>query len=140
MAVEQQARRPVRSGADLKLRYYRTGMWSYVLHRFSGLAILLFLLMHIWEITSVNRGGVAGFDAAMAATMKPILAVGEWLLFLALVFHGINGMRLMLHDLGYGVRSQKRMFWIVMALCALVIIPGSYAFAIRLFSYLGVSA
>lgn len=140
MAVEQQARRPVRAGADLRPRYFRAGMWSYVLHRFSGLAILLFLLLHIWEVTSVNRGGNAGFDAAMAATIKPILAVGEWLLFLALVFHGVNGIRLMLHDLGYGIRSQQRLFWVVMVICAMIIIPGSYAFAIRLFSYLGVSA
>lgn len=138
LTVQLVPKRRVRAGADLNPRYFRAGMWAYLLHRGSGLAILLFLLMHIWEITAVNRGGSGGFDATMAATMKPVLAVGEWLLFLALTYHGINGIRLMLHDLGHGVRLQRKYFWAVLALCALVIIPGSWAFAARLFSYLGV--
>lgn len=126
-----QGERDVRVYADLKPRYYRTGMWSYVLHRVSGVAITLFLLMHIWEITSVTRGGAAGFNAQMALLESRVFVIGEWLLFLAISFHGVNGVRLMLHDLGWGVRKQKTWFWTVFLISALLIVAGSYVFVMK---------
>ncbi|MGE5672514.1 MAG: succinate dehydrogenase, cytochrome b556 subunit [Mycobacterium leprae] len=126
-----EGKRDVRVYADLKPRYYRTGMWSHVLHRISGIAITLFLMLHIWEVTSVMRGGSAEFDTRLAALKTPVFVVGEWLLFLAVVFHGINGVRLMLHDLGWGVRKQRSLFWTVFILSAVGIVAGSYAFILK---------
>ena len=127
--------RDVRVYADLKPRYYRTGMWSYLLHRVSGVAITLFLLMHIWEITSVVRGGAEGFNRTMSILGTKPFVIGEWLLFLALTFHGINGVRLMLHDFGWGIRKQKVLFWAVMAISAVIIAGGSYFFVMRFLAY-----
>jgi len=127
--------RTVRSFADLNPRYYRTGMWSHVLHRISGVAIVFFLLMHIWEITSVVRGGAEGFTAKMAGMAARVWVIGEWFLFLALVFHGINGIRLVLLDLGWGVHTHKRNFWVVMALSAVIITVGSCFFVMRFLAY-----
>lgn len=123
-----QRQRDVRAYPDLNPKYYRTGMWSYVLHRLSGVAIIVFLMMHIWEITSVTRGGAEGFNATMSALETKGFVIGEWLLFLAITFHGLNGFRLILHDLGKGVRKQKQWFWIVFALSAVVVLFGSYFF------------
>ena len=127
--------RDVRVYADLKPKYFRTGMWSFALHRISGVAITLFLLMHIWEITSVVRGGAEGFNRTMSVLSTRVFVIGEWLLFLALTFHGINGVRLMLHDRGIGVRQQKSLFWIVMAICSVLIAAGSYFFVMRFLAY-----
>lgn len=128
-------KRDVRVYADLKPRYFRTGMWSYVFHRISGLAITFFLMMHIWEITSVVRGQAAGFNTTMSALGTKAFVIGEWMLFLALTFHGINGVRLMLHDLGWGVRKQKKLFWVVFGLSAVLIAFGSYFFVMRFLAY-----
>jgi len=125
----------VRVYTDLKPRHYRTGMWSHLLHRISGVAITLFLCLHIWEVTSVVRGGTAGFDKTVAALGSKVFVIGEWLLFLAITFHGINGIRLILHDKGWGVRQQKGLFWIVMVLSAGAIAGGSYFFIMRFVSY-----
>lgn len=130
-----QSSRAVRVYADLKPRYFRTGMWSFVLHRISGIAITVFLLAHIWEVTSVVRGGTQGFDRTMSSLATRPWVIGEWLLFLALTFHGINGIRLILHDLGWGVRKQKMLFWIVMGLSAALIAFGSYFFVMRFLAY-----
>lgn len=123
-----QRQRDVRAYPDLNPKYYRTGMWSYVLHRISGVAIIVFLLMHIWEITSVTRGGAEGFTSTMAALESRWFVIGEWMLFLAITFHATNGFRLILHDLGKGVRQQKQWFWVVFALSALIVLAGSYFF------------
>jgi len=130
-----QMNREVRVYADLKPRYFRTGMWSHLLHRVSGIAITFFLLLHIWEVTSVTRGGGAGFDRTMAGLSSKLFVIGEWFLFLAITFHGINGVRLMLHDLGCGVRKQKALFWTVFGLCAVLIAAGSYYFIMRFLAY-----
>lgn len=130
-----QGQRDVRAYPDLKPKYFRTGMWSYVLHRVSGVAITLFLLMHMWEITSVTRGGAAGFNGTMSALETKGFVIGEWLLFLAITFHSINGTRLILHDMGKGVRQQKRWFWIVFAISAVVVLAGSSFFLQRFLTY-----
>jgi succinate dehydrogenase / fumarate reductase, cytochrome b subunit len=127
--------RDVRVYVDLKPRHYKTGMWSYVLHRICGVAITLFLLMHIWEMTSVVRGGAEGFNETTSLLESRLFVIGEWLLFLALTFHGINGVRLMLHDRGIGVRKQKSLFWTVMAISAVIIAGGSYFFVMRFLAY-----
>ncbi|HEY8346002.1 MAG TPA: succinate dehydrogenase, cytochrome b556 subunit [Symbiobacteriaceae bacterium] len=130
-----QGRRDVRAYPDLNPKYYRTGMWSYLLHRISGVAIVVFLLMHIWEITSVTRGGAEGFNATMAALETKGFVIGEWLLFLAITFHSLNGFRLILHDLKLGVRKQKQWFWTVFALSAVVVLAGSYYFLQKFLAY-----
>lgn len=133
--VDSARNRGVRNFADLNPRYYATGMWSHVLHRISGIAITVFLLLHIWEITSVVRGGAEGFTAQMAGMAAKIWVIGEWLLFLALTFHGINGIRLMLLDLGWGTRQHKQAFWVVFVISALIIAVGSYFFVLRFLAY-----
>lgn len=133
--VDSASNRPVRNYGDLNPRYFRTGMWSFVLHRISGIAISVFLLLHIWEITSVVRGGAEGFTSQMASMAAKLWVVGEWLLFLALTFHGINGIRLILLDLGWGVHEHKRGFWTVFVISAIIIAVGSYFFVMRFLAY-----
>ena len=127
--------REVRVYADLHPRRYRTGMWSHVLHRVSGVAITVFLLMHIIEVTSVVRGGREGFESTMSALATKPFVIGEFALFLAITFHGVNGIRLLAHDLGWGVRKQKTLFWAVFAISAAIIAGGSYFFIMRFLAY-----
>lgn len=123
----------VRAAPDLLPRNYRLGMWAWLLHRVSGIAITLFLVLHIWEITSVSRDGAGGFDVRMAALRSPLAATGEFLLFLAVVYHGVNGVRLLLFDLGIGVRRQQALFWGVLAVSAVLLILGARTFLSLIF-------
>lgn len=127
--------RPPRVYDDLAPRRYRAGMWAFALHRISGLAIALFLLLHIWEITSVTRGGPAAFDETMSHLATRPFVIGEFLLFLAVVFHGINGIRLVMMDAGVNVRRQKSLFWWVLGLSALIIVYGAFFFVRRFAAY-----
>ncbi len=127
--------RDVRVFADLSPRRYRTGMWSHVLHRVSGVAIVVFLLMHIFEVTSVVRGGGEGFELTMSALATKPFVIGEFMLFLAITFHSINGIRLLAHDLGWGVRKQKTLFWAAFVISAIIIAGGSYFFIMRFLAY-----
>ena len=69
--------------------------YAWVLHRITGVALVAFLLAHLYTLSSV-RGGEAAFDRAMQMLQGPLPKTGELLLLWAIVFHGLNGLRLIL--------------------------------------------
>jgi len=98
------------SDLDLWPTKIRTGFWAWLLHRISGLAVVFYLLMHIVVISTV-LWGTGSFDATMQTLKQPIFAAGELLLVVAILYHGLNGLRIILLDLGVGIRHQKILFW-----------------------------
>jgi succinate dehydrogenase / fumarate reductase cytochrome b subunit len=46
---------------------------------------------------------------------SPLVKALELGLVMLVVFHGLNGVRILLFDAGVGVRQQKQLFWIVLA-------------------------
>lgn len=95
------------------------GMWAWLLHRITGLGILLYLLLHITLMaTSLIRGAEA-FNATLTFLMtNPVLHVMEFILVGAIIYHGLNGIRLLLFDLGIGFSKQKEIFWGAMVIGA----------------------
>lgn len=104
------------------------GMWAFWLHRLTGLAIAGYLLMHILVISTVV-GGAGNFNAAMKILKAPIFILLEMGLLAIILIHGLNGLRIILFDLGYGVKHQKQIF---IALMLFAIIPFVIGFAIAL--------
>jgi succinate dehydrogenase / fumarate reductase cytochrome b subunit len=101
-------------------------MWSWLLHRVTGLGILLFLLVHIVDISLLGFGpavyndGIAFFDSIIVRLLSLSLIA-------AVLFHASNGVRIMLIDFwSKGPRYQKVMFWIVLAACVIFFIPAAY--------------
>ncbi|MGE5619670.1 MAG: succinate dehydrogenase, cytochrome b556 subunit [Sphingomonadaceae bacterium] len=92
---------------------FRTGMWAYVLHRITGVVLVAYLLMHIMVISSAMVAGKSAFDALLGILQTPFWVVMDLGLVAVVLFHALNGVRLILFDLGVGVRSQKGLFWLV---------------------------
>jgi succinate dehydrogenase / fumarate reductase cytochrome b subunit len=83
------------------------GRWGperylYTLHRLTGLGLLAYFLMHILVTTSRALGQEA-WEATMLRVAGPVFVFGEYLVFLAFAFHAVNGVRLVLVELGFGV-------------------------------------
>jgi len=80
----------------------RYGMerYAYALHRLTGLGLLAYFLMHIF-VTGTRLGGPQKWESTMAFFGTPAFKVGEFLVFLAFAYHAINGIRLVLVELGY---------------------------------------
>ena len=92
------------------------GMWSWVLHRITGVAIFFFLLVHVLD-TALVRVSPEAYNAVMSTYKTPIMGLGEAGLVAAIVFHPYNGLRIILVDYwGKGAKHHKTMFWIVIAL------------------------
>jgi succinate dehydrogenase / fumarate reductase, cytochrome b subunit len=132
---------------NLGLRGWLTGgrygfdRYAYSLHRITGLGILAYFIMHIF-VTGSRLGGPASWDAQMASFGKPIFKLGEFLVYLAFAFHAINGIRLVIVELGYmlgkpglpaypysySTLRQKPFLVIVMVIAAAVMIIGGANF------------
>ena len=92
------------------------GMWSWVLHRITGVAIFFFLLVHILD-TAVVRISPEAYNAVIGTYKNPLMGLGEIALVGAIVFHALNGLRIILVDFwSKGVKYQRTMFWIVIGL------------------------
>jgi succinate dehydrogenase / fumarate reductase cytochrome b subunit len=100
---------------EYKGRDNRLGIWGwlgggrwgverylYTLHRLTGLGLLAYFLLHIF-VTSSRAFSAAAWNQAMGMVGGPVFKVGEFLVFAAFAFHAVNGIRLVLIELGFGV-------------------------------------
>ncbi|MES2866818.1 MULTISPECIES: succinate dehydrogenase, cytochrome b556 subunit [Microbacterium] len=93
----------------------REGMWSWVLHRITGVAIFFFLLVHVLD-TALIRVSPEAYNAVIGTYKNPVMAIGEVVLVAAIVFHAMNGLRIILIDFwSKGARFQRQLFWGVVA-------------------------
>ena len=94
----------------------QSGQWSWLFHRVTGLAILLFLLVHIVDITLIGFGPTIYNDAIGIFSLGPIRVVSVALIG-AVLYHAFNGIRIILIDFwSTGYKYQSQMFVVVMAL------------------------
>jgi succinate dehydrogenase / fumarate reductase, cytochrome b subunit len=100
----------------------KVGMWSWVLHRITGVAIFFFLLVHILD-TALVRVSPEAYNVVIATYKTPIIGLAELGLVAAILFHALNGVRVILIDFwSKGAKYQNVMFWVVVAIALIVFI------------------
>lgn len=100
----------------------REGMWSWVMHRITGVAIFFFLIEHVLSTTLI-RVSPEAYNAVIGHYKNPIMGIAEVFLVAAVVFHAFNGVRVILIDFWrLGPKFQRLMFWIVIALWVIVML------------------
>ena len=106
----------------------KTGMWAWVGHRLTGLALVAYVFLHLSFISTASMAeGGADFDALMETTSQPLFVAMDFLLVIVVIYHAMNGLRVVLFDLGVGIRRQKLVFWVTMAVSAVLIVGGLLA-------------
>ena len=80
---------------------YKVERYLYILHRITGLGILLFLLLHLIMTTVFRIQGQDVWEATMAILHNPWFKIGEYLVVVVFVYHALNGLRLILQELGF---------------------------------------
>ena len=118
--------------AIIYAKYHRfVGSWAYFGHRLSGLALTAYVFLHIWSLKGLQERLPDGvpIDTALdnhswtqfvSVYTSGIFPLFEWLLFAAVLFHALNGVRILLVDLGNASRYHKHLFWGLTVLGALL--------------------
>ena len=104
----------------------KSGQWAFVLHRISGFLVFFFLLLHIVDVSLINVDAEL-YDEVHELYGNVLLRVFEVGLLLGLLFHALNGIRIVLIDFFPGmVRRERRLYAIVVFLTLAAGIPGGY--------------
>ncbi|MEM5774579.1 MAG: hypothetical protein AAGU05_06215 [Anaerolineaceae bacterium] len=76
----------------------REGQLGFLLHRITGLGTLLFLSIHILD-TALVYFAPHLYDEVMGFYRTALFGFGEIFLVFAVIYHGVNGLRLAVFDL-----------------------------------------
>lgn len=113
----------------------RTGMLAWMLHRLTGVALVGYLVLHVWGLKSMTDP--EAYNALIAGYHAPIYKIGEFLLLGAVCWHALNGLRIVLIDFLGWSPNQKKLFWTLGAVAALLFIVGGYPSIAALVSFIG---
>ena len=86
-----------RTSAFGRLYRGREGQWSWIAHRVTGVAIILFLFAHIVDTALVGWGPNA-YNRVVSVYKNPIVGLLELGLVAAVIYHALNGLRIMAID------------------------------------------
>jgi len=123
-------------GGDLNPKNMRLGVWAWLIQRVSGLVLVLFVIAHVIAISQANLALTGPLFTMFNGLRNPFWAVDRTVLAIDILmlgiiaFHGVNGIRIVMFDVGIGVglRSHKIVFWSLVAVAivasALVIFYG----------------
>ena len=101
------------------------GMLAWAFHRVSGIAIWAFIILHVVDIYLVG-GDPKAYDDILAIYASPIGRVGEVLLGAALLYHALNGLRILIIDLWPAMTKYHRALWYASwVIFVAVFIPGA---------------
>ena len=103
----------------------RDGQWAWMLHRITGLGVVLFLLLHIFDIFLMAAGEDTFETFLDLYTAAPFRFLEAGLIF-ALIYHALNGTRVIIVDFWpqYG-RYQKTLWRVQLVLSLLISIPAA---------------
>ena len=111
------------------------GMWSWVLHRITGATIFFFLFIHVLD-TALVRISPQAYDEVISTYKTPIVGLMEFGLVAAVLYHALNGIRVILIDFwAQGPRHQRLMLWAIGVVWLLVIVPAGVVVAIHMIGH-----
>jgi succinate dehydrogenase / fumarate reductase cytochrome b subunit len=97
-----------------------TGMWMWLAHRTTGVAIFFFLLVHVTD-TALVRVSPEAYNEIIGLYKNPVMGLIESGLVAAIVFHALNGLRIITVDVWERAnRHQNRLALLVWILWFLV--------------------
>jgi succinate dehydrogenase / fumarate reductase cytochrome b subunit len=104
-----------------------TGMWAWLLFRISGVILAFYLVAHI-IIISMGQVGADGetFNSLMKMFDSPLAVVLDLCLVAAVLYHALNGVRIVLMDFGIGIKQHKVIFYICMAVAVVCLVFFAY--------------
>ncbi|MFB6347121.1 MAG: succinate dehydrogenase, cytochrome b556 subunit [bacterium] len=76
------------------------GSWAWILHRLSGVALVFYICLHLWELHTL-----AYADPDQSIGFKFV----EWMLLGVVLVHALNGIRIMFVDFFGGARYHGKL-------------------------------
>jgi succinate dehydrogenase / fumarate reductase cytochrome b subunit len=103
----------------------KTGQWAFVLHRVTGFLVMMFILLHIVDGSTLSDPKV--YNEIHQLYGNIFLRLFEVGLLFALLYHALNGLRVIMIDFFPGViRNERQLFNFMLALSVLLTLVGGF--------------
>lgn len=107
----------------------RTGQFSFIMHRVTGLGTLLFLIIHVLDTSTVYFFPSLYSHAIDLYRSTPFM-IGEIILVFSVIYHGVNGLRIAIFDLflpgQWTIERQQRSAIWTLAISVVLWLPAAY--------------
>ena len=101
----------------------RGGQWAWIFHRVTGVGVFFFLLVHVIDTAFIGWGPEL-YNKAMSIYRTPFFRVGEVVLAGMVLYHALNGVRIIIIDFWPETTAAHRKWTYAMAaVFALIFIP-----------------
>jgi len=101
-------------------------MWSWVAHRITGVLTFFFLFAHVLD-TALVRVSPESYDKVIDTYKNPFVNLMEIGLVGAVLFHALNGLRIIAIDFwSRGPRLQRQLLWAIVVVWVVVMVPGAF--------------
>jgi succinate dehydrogenase / fumarate reductase, cytochrome b subunit len=101
------------------------GRWAFALNRITGIGLVVYLVLHLL-VLSILAQGQAGWDSFVALAGSPVFLVLDVVLIAGILLHGLNGVRVALTGMGFGLRRQRPAFVVLLIVAALALVYASF--------------
>lgn len=98
----------------------KAGMIAWILHRITGIFIMLYLTAHIF-VTKMLTDSPESFNMMMPLIKSPIAKLLEIGLLGVVLYHAFNGIRIVIIDFFEGTRKHEKLFWVISVFLFLVV-------------------
>jgi len=78
---------------------------AFLFHRLTGVVLLIYLCLHLAYLSTLSDPQL--YEYMTSITLSPQFMPLDTLLILCGVYHGINGIRVVIHELGYLHEHRK---------------------------------
>jgi succinate dehydrogenase / fumarate reductase cytochrome b subunit len=103
-------------------REFSAGMWAWIFHKFTGWVLVGYLFTHIAVLSTALSSPEAYTTTISTLESLLIVRVLEVGLLAVAMFHILNGLRLLLVDLGIGLESQDKSFYASLVLTGAIVV------------------
>lgn len=110
----------------------REGHYAFLLHRITGLGIVLFLVIHVIDIALVYLSP-KGFLDVIALYQTTLFGIGEIALVFGVFFHGINGLRIAYFDMfkpaSWSIETERKSTRVTLIATVILWLPATFFMA-----------
>jgi succinate dehydrogenase / fumarate reductase cytochrome b subunit len=92
-------------------RSFTAGMWAWIFHKFTGWVLIGYLFTHIAVLSTAITGPEVYNTTIQGLESLAVVRLLEVGLLAVAVFHILNGVRLLMVDLGVGLEAQEESFY-----------------------------
>jgi succinate dehydrogenase / fumarate reductase cytochrome b subunit len=101
------------------------GTWAFVFNRWSGVLLAIYLYVHLGILTTIAINP-RSYDQFLVIARSPLGLIFDVVLVLLILYHGLNGIRIVYAALAGKIEQHRGQFWAVVAVSLLVTFYSAY--------------